>query len=111
MTFRRRTHVLLVGSLVFLSAFTASAQIVPSEGLDTGLGGNNVVIGTIYGPSGGRVTRRIQVRLITQTRGARVAMSDDYGNFVFRGVPSGSFSVVIDKEKEFEPFTYVMDVI
>ena len=102
--------VIFALAICMLTAFTVSSQIIPSETMDSGLGGNNNIVGTVYGPAG-RITRRIQVKLFTMTRGSRTAMTDDNGNFVFRGVPSGSFTVIIDKEKDFEPFTYSMDII
>jgi tetratricopeptide (TPR) repeat protein len=45
------------------------------------------------------------------TRGDRVASTDDNGNFSFRGLTSGTYTIVIDKEKEFEPFTQAVDII
>lgn len=100
--------LLILLPLLANSAFT---QIVPGEGMDSGLGGANTIVGTVLGPSGQRIARRIQVRLITATRGDRSTMTDDAGNFVFRSIPSGNYSVVIDKEKEFEPASQVVDVI
>src|SRR5438034_5252257 len=45
------------------------------------------------------------------TGGDRVSSTDDNGNFAFRGVPSGNYTIVIDKEKEFEPFSQAVDII
>jgi len=45
------------------------------------------------------------------TRGDRVSTTDEYGNFVFRGLPPGAFIVVIDKEQDFEPFSQNVSVI
>ena len=38
-------------------------------------------------------------------------MTDEYGNFVFRGVPPNDYVVVIDKEQDFEPFSQNVSVI
>jgi len=38
-------------------------------------------------------------------------MTDDYGNFTFRGLVSGDYTIVIDKEKDFKPFSQVVSVI
>jgi hypothetical protein len=102
-------------AMVFTALFAsltieAAAQFVPGEATDSGLGGNNNLVGTVYTPSG-RLTRRITIRLTTMTRGDRVASTDDNGNFSFRGLVSGSYTLVIDKEKEFEPFTQAVEVI
>ena len=45
------------------------------------------------------------------TRGDRVTTTDENGNFAFRGLVSGDYTVVIDKEKEFEPFTQTVTVV
>jgi len=45
------------------------------------------------------------------TRGDRVASTDDNGNFAFRGLTNGTYTIVIDKEKDFEPFTQAVDII
>ncbi|HJS52571.1 MAG TPA: tetratricopeptide repeat protein [Pyrinomonadaceae bacterium] len=100
----------LIVTLTFVAG-TVAGQIVPGEGMDSGLGGNNTITGTVYGPSGSRLTRRIQVRLSTATRGDRTSMTDDYGNFIFQGVPGGNYTIVIDKEKEFEPFRQPVDIV
>lgn len=88
----------------------ALAQFVPNEATDSGLGGSNSVTGTVQTASG-RLTRRIVVRLTTMTRGDRIASTDDNGNFSFRGLTSGDYSIVIDKEKDFEPFTQTFTII
>ncbi len=98
-------------SVVILCVGTfASAQIIPGEATDSGLGGSNSVQGIVLGPNGDRVSRRIRVRLITETRGGRTTMTDDTGNFSFQGLTGGGYSIVIDKEKEFEPFTTSFDI-
>ena len=104
------TRIIL--SFIFVIAFTASAlaQIV-GQGTDTGLGGTNTIGGYVIGPEGQRVERRIQVRLETPTRGSRNGMTDEKGNFLFTRLPAGNYTLVIDKEKEFAPITYSVDII
>src|SRR6476646_3453135 len=96
----------------FLAIFVVPirAQFVPSEATDSGLGGNNNIVGTVY-TNGGRLTRRVTIRLTTMTRGDRVASTDDNGNFAFRGLTSGTYTIIIDKEKEFEPYQQAVDII
>lgn len=101
---------LLLLAVIALVAGDLAAQIFPGEGMESGLGGNNIISGIVTGPDG-RITRRIQVKLTTMTRGDRIATTDDSGNFVFRGIPSGSYTIVIDKEKDFEPFAQNVEVI
>ena len=57
--------------------------------------------------AGQRLQRRVTIRLQTMTKGDRVVMTDDYGNFAFRGLMSGDYTIVIDKEKDFQPFSQI----
>lgn len=88
-----------------------SAQMIPPGPSDTGLGGINSITGMVLVPSGQRIQRNIAIRLRTMTQGDRVVMTDENGNFAFRGLPSGDYSLVIDKEKEYEPYLQVVTVI
>ena len=91
-------------------AIPASAQMSPPAAGDTGLGGVNSITGSVIA-QGQRLQRRITVRLQSMTKGDRVIMTDDYGNFVFRGLISGDYTILIDKEKEFKPFSQVVSII
>jgi tetratricopeptide (TPR) repeat protein len=101
--------------VLFLLFFVVrvSAQGIPqgSASTDTGLGGANSITGMILVSTGGRLERRITVRLQTMTRGDRLTTSDEYGNFAFRGLPAGDYVIVIDKEKEFEPFSQNVSIV
>src|SRR6185436_15960827 len=108
---------LSVELLTLLVAVPVTAQI-PQGGVspgaasaDSGLGGVNTISGTLVSSTGQRIDRRMSIRLRTLTRGDRLTTSDEKGNFVFYNVPSGDFQVVIDKEKDFEPFTQTVSVI
>jgi Tfp pilus assembly protein PilF len=91
----------------------ATAQGIPpgASSTDTGLGGANTIGGTVLISTGQRAERRISIRLQTMTRGDRLTTTDEYGNFVFRGLPSGEYTIVIDKEKDFEPFVQPVTII
>jgi hypothetical protein len=80
------------------------------QGTDTGFGGQNSITGTVLAPSGQRTQRGISVRLTTMTKGDRIAVTDDVGNFAFRGLPNGDYQLVIDKEKDYEPFSQSVSV-
>ncbi|HEY8228133.1 MAG TPA: tetratricopeptide repeat protein [Pyrinomonadaceae bacterium] len=108
---RKIPRLLSVVLFAVCSVVPLTAQITASAGgTDPGFGGQNTINGMILGPSGERLQRRITIRLQTQTKGDRVLMSDDYGNFSFRGLPSGEYTIVIDKEKEFEPYRQSVSV-
>ena len=103
-------------SLVLFSLFVmvrVAAQGIPqgAASTDTGLGGVNSISGMIVSSTGQRIQRRVSVRLRSMTRGDRISTTDENGNFVFRGVPSGDFVVVIEKEPDFEPFSQNVSVI
>lgn len=97
--------------LIFVFSVIVTAQVIPGEGTDSGLGGQNIISGSVFLTSGERVLRRVQVRLESSMRGNRITMTDDKGNFVLRGVPNGSYLIVVDKEVDFEPFTYPLEVV
>jgi TolA-binding protein len=98
-------------SLLFVVRVTAQGIPPGSASTDTGLGGVNTISGMILSSIGQRVEGRVSVRLKSMTRGDRVTTSDEYGNFVFRGLPAGDYNIVIDKEKDFEPFFQNVSVI
>jgi Flp pilus assembly protein TadD len=100
----------IAACLLFL-AFQARAQILPPETMDTGLGGGNTISGTVVTAAGGRLERRVNIRLQTSMRGDRITTTDEYGNFAFRGLVSGDYTLIIDKENEFEPFSQTVTVL
>lgn len=87
-----------------------TAQMIPPTAGDTGLGGVNTITGTVIA-SGQRLERHISIRLRTMTKGDRVVVTDDYGKFSFQGLVSGDYTLVIDKEKDFEPFSQAVSII
>jgi tetratricopeptide (TPR) repeat protein len=109
--------VLSVVLFLLLVVVRVTAQI-PQGGIspgsastDSGLGGVNIISGMIVSSNGQRISRRVSIRLRTYTKGDRISTSDEKGNFVFYGVPSGDYLLVIDKEQDFEPFTQTVTVI
>jgi tetratricopeptide (TPR) repeat protein len=93
--------------LLLISAFSYAQAIQPT---DSGLGGANTISGTVLGPSGQRIGKHVAVRLATPTRGDRVAVTDDFGNFAFSRVTNGDYVLYVDKESEFEPFSMNVNV-
>lgn len=97
--------------LCFSHPVFTQVGILPPNTIDTGLGGGNAITGIILSPSGRRMELRIQVRLVTMTRGDKIALTDENGNFSFKGLPSGSYTVVINKEEQYERATQSVDII
>lgn len=87
-----------------------SGVFTPPGGTDTGLGGANAISGTVMLSTGQRVQSHISVRLQTMTKGDRLTVTDDNGTFVFRELPNGEYTILIDKEKDYEPFRQTVDV-
>jgi Flp pilus assembly protein TadD len=109
--FGRMLRISLVISVFVLCCVTPSmAQVfLPPGATETGLGGGNAITGTILISNGQRLERQITVRLQTMTKGDRVAATDN-GVFAFRGLPNGSYTILIDKEKDFEPYRTSVDI-
>ncbi len=98
-------------SLCCAGSVHAQIQTTGPGSADAGLGGNNTIVGSVLGPSGQRMERRVRVKLSTMTRGDVTSMTDENGNFAFRGVIGGNYTVVIDSEKEYEPILQQVDII
>jgi len=111
MTDRKFLRLIPVVLFAACTVFPVTAQITAQAGgTDTGFGGQNSINGMILLPSGERLQRRVTIRLQSQTKGDRVIMTDDFGNFAFRGLVSGEYMIVIDKEKEFAPYRQSIEV-
>lgn len=102
--------IFVVVSAGFFS-IAVTAQIMPPGATDSGLGGSNAITGMVLAATGQRLERRVTIRLQTMTKGDRLTTTDEYGNFAFRGLVSGDYTLVIDKEKDFEPFSQTVTVL
>jgi predicted Zn-dependent protease len=113
--FSKIKSVTAIGLLLLVTALVALSQppaAMPTMDMsDSGLGGSNSIGGMISGASGGMGQRRIAVRLLSMTRGERTAFTDEQGRYAFRGLPSGDYSIVVDKEKEYEPMSQNVTVM
>ena len=105
--------IIACGFLILTNAFLAGPAEAqpPSVYSDTGLGGANTIIGKVYAATGERFERPVTVRLQTSIRGDRITTTDDSGNFAFRGLVSGDYTIAIDKEKDFEPYYLPVSVL
>ena len=105
--------IFLFISLLILSPTSVSGQrgMMGTDSGDPGTGGNFIIQGTVFLPAGHRVDRPIRVRLFTPTRGTITTMTDDNGVFSFRRLAPGSYSVVIDAEKEFENVNEQVNIV
>ncbi len=109
---RRCDHFILIPAIIFFCTWISPAQIAGglNETTVTRLGGNNYIVGTVFWPSGKPINRRMQVKLITERIGEILTETDDRGQFVFSGIPIGSYTIVIDREDEFEAVYQQVDL-
>ena len=107
----RYSHAKVSSLVLFAAFFIVRVPAQMTTAADSGLGGNNIITGTILPPNGGRMERRISIRLQTMTAGDRITSSDDFGKFAFNGVPNGEYTILIDKEKDYEISTTRVTVI
>ena len=103
--------VLSVVLFALCLVFPVKAQLIPPGPSDTGMGGANSITGMVLVSTGLRLERTVSIRLKSMTRGDRVVMTDEYGKFAFRGLLTGDYTLVIEKEKDFEPYSQSVSVI
>ncbi|HEX8142249.1 MAG TPA: tetratricopeptide repeat protein [Pyrinomonadaceae bacterium] len=99
--------------LVPLLAATAYAQLSDGPGLgDSGVrGGNNIIQGRIFYPSGRSFDRKLQVR-ISSVRGLDYStLSDENGAFTFRRLPGGTYYVTVEAGKEYFPVNEIVSIV
>ncbi|HEU4508483.1 MAG TPA: tetratricopeptide repeat protein [Pyrinomonadaceae bacterium] len=88
-----RYSVLLM--LLIFSAAVAHAQ--SGGGIDTtGTGGRHAISGRLIFPSGQRANYQLKIKLETNGEGDLTVMSDINGNFSFRSLTAGTYTVVIE---------------
>jgi tetratricopeptide (TPR) repeat protein len=110
-----RLLLAVLGTLCFAMPAMSQAQpgtgvLLPPGGADTGLGGGNAITGTVLLSSGQRLQSHVTVRLQTMTKGDRFSVTDDNGTFVFRQLPNGEYTIVIDKVDDHETFRQRVEV-
>lgn len=98
--------------LLVVTAIQAAAQIAGgmTETTNTNLGGNNYISGTVFWPSGKPVNIRMSIKLTSMMRGDILSSTDDSGRFIFSRVSAGTYSVVIDREQDFEAVAQLVEV-
>jgi Flp pilus assembly protein TadD len=110
---RKWTHPVALVFLLLCLAGPVRAQIstITDSESQTNLGGMNSIVGIVFAPSGRPLEARVRIRLSTMTRGDRIFTTNNNGAFAFRGLPAGSYTVTIDKEADYKPFSTSVDII
>jgi tetratricopeptide (TPR) repeat protein len=104
LAFRIAFQFLLIAFFCLCLIGPAYAQRITleSDTGDTGTGGRYVIQGTLLFPSGQRVDRPRKIRLYTVTRGEISTMTDTNGNFLFRRLSPGTYTIIIDGDNDYE---------
>jgi Flp pilus assembly protein TadD len=88
--------------LTLLFCLTVAANGQGGGGVDTtGTGGQHAINGRLVFPSGQRADTRLKVRLESSGNGELFVLADN-GSFAFRGLRSGSYTVVVEGGDYFE---------
>ena len=106
-------QTILLAITIGYSATLVTAQIAGgiNETTNTRHGGNNYIVGTVYAPDGFPIARRMRVKLNSPTWGDTIITTDERGQFVFSGVSSGTYTVIIDSEKEYQPVSQAVEIV
>ena len=91
----------LAGLLLLSFAVVAHAQ--SGAGVDVnGTGGRNSITGRLVFPSGQRADTRLKIRLESSGHGDLMVLADGNGNFTFRSLQGGNYTIVVDGGDFFE---------
>ena len=106
-------RLLFLGAIFVCSATLTRGQIAGglTETTNTRLGGNNYIVGTVYAPDGVPINTRMRIKLTSPEWGDILATTDERGKFVFSGVGSGVYTIVIDREQGYEPVSREVDIV
>jgi Flp pilus assembly protein TadD len=106
-------RLFFVCAIIACSPLLTMGQIAGglNETTNTRLGGNNYIVGTVYAPDGVPINTRMRIKLTSPEWGDILATTDERGKFVFSGVGSGVYMIVIDREKEYEPVSQEVEII
>ena len=107
---------LLAAFAICVIALGAAPVRAQSGGVDTdpgdpGTGGKNTIQGRIYVRGGGKLDRRAKVKLRGLSGGEQFVISDDSGQFAFRRLIGGTYTVTVDAGPPFETTSEVVDII
>ena len=101
-------------ALLAVALCAAAARAQTGDGIESGepgMGGRHVIQGRVYLPSGRKLDRRLRVRLSSVRGGEHSALTDGNGDFVFRNLAAGTYTVTIDGGREFKTATETVDII
>ena len=99
----RRLSYRYLSLITVLLLLAAGAYAQSGAGVDTtGTGGRHSISGRLIFPSGQRADSRLKVTLQSNGQGELSVLADGNGNFMFRSLAAGSYTVVVDGGDYFE---------
>ena len=94
--------ILLLLTSSFILAH-AQGGVGSTRGLPETVGGSNIVQGHVYFPEGQMAGKRVKVTLESADELTKSTLTDDDGTFRFNGLRSGSYTIVVEGGREYEP--------
>ena len=88
--------LLLIGLIVLPVSGQGNGQA------STGTGGNHLIQGKIFFPSGRRADGTIQVKLTSLNSAEITALADSSGSFTFGGLSPGNYTIVVNAGDQYE---------
>ena len=99
----RRSHTYMRLLSIILLLFLPEAVLAQGSGTaSTGTGGNHIIQGKIFFPSGRRAEGSIQIKLQSFSAGEISTMADSSGSFTFASLAPGNYVVVINAGDDYE---------
>ena len=98
----RGTHIAITALLLLVSSGGASAQGVGSSRGLPDSGGNHMIQGRVYLPSGRSAAQGIIVKLEGNVVGTRRGGTDPDGSFFFNSLPAAEYTIIVDAGAEYE---------
>ncbi len=99
---RRNSHSQFFLLILIFLVLPISGKAQGSGRDATGTGGNHVITGKIFFPSGRRAEGNIQVKLESFGAGEISTIADSSGSFTFTSLSPGNYTVVINAGADYE---------
>jgi tetratricopeptide (TPR) repeat protein len=89
--------------LILLLLFLPAAVLAQGSGRDsTGTGGDHIIQGKIFYPSGRRAEGTIQIKLQSYASGEISTLADSSGSFTFTSLSPGNYTVLVNAGDDYE---------
>src|SRR5216110_826862 len=99
----RLSSIAICLSSLLLIVLVATDILAQGNGTaSTGTGGNHIIQGKVFFPSGRRADGTIQIKLTSLNSPEITALADSSGSFAFSGLSPGNYTVVINAGDQYE---------